>query len=127
MREASSRPWYDLTYLGDPDLSADTAPEASFGWDLDIRPALARLRVPVLLVHGETGRWVPIDQSIALWSAALSQDRAPLTVTRLPGCGHFPTLAADPADLDESGPVSPRYERVLADWLSSVPGAGQRP
>jgi pimeloyl-ACP methyl ester carboxylesterase len=120
MREASSRTWYGLTYLGDPDQAGDETLEASFGWDLDIRPALSQLRVPVLLVYGQTDRWVPIEPSIAVWRAAVNQERAPLSVARLPGCGHFPTLPADPADLHEAGPVSPLYERVLADWLTTV-------
>lgn len=120
MREASSQPWYGLTYLGDPGQADDQALEATFGWDLDIRPAVSQLQVPVLLFYGQTDRWVPIEPSIAVWQAALNQERAPLSVSRLPGCGHFPTLPADPADLDEAGPVSPLYEQVLASWLAAV-------
>lgn len=120
MREASSQPWYGLTYLGDPGQADDQTLEATFGWDLDIRPAVSQLQVPVLLFYGETDRWVPIEPSIAVWQAALNHECAPLSVSRLPGCGHFPTLPADPADLDEAGPVSPLYERVLAGWLTAV-------
>jgi uncharacterized protein len=122
MREARAQPWYGLTYLGDPDVATDDALEnaASFDWDLDITPTLSQLRIPVLLFYGETDRWVPIQPSIKVWQTALNQRRAPLSVSRLPGCGHFPTLAADPADLDEAGPISPLYEQLLADWLHTV-------
>jgi hypothetical protein len=61
-----------------------------------------------------------IQPSIKVWQTALNQRRTPLSVSRLPGCGHFPTLAADSADLDEAGPISPLYEQLLADWLSMV-------
>lgn len=107
MREAKTSPWYGLTYLGDPDLATGQALQdaASFEWDLDITLTLRQLRIPVLLLYGETDRWVPVEPSIAAWRAALTQASAPLKVTRLPGCGHFPTLPADPADLDETGPV----------------------
>jgi pimeloyl-ACP methyl ester carboxylesterase len=98
--------------------------EASFEWDLDISPTLSQLRIPVLLIYGETDRWVPIEPSIEIWRTALDRRQAHLSVPRLPGCGHFPTLAADPADLDEAGPISPAYEQLLADWLrdAALPG-----
>jgi alpha-beta hydrolase superfamily lysophospholipase len=123
LREARAEPWYDLTYLPDPDSAADAsvlADAASFEVDLDISPTLSELEIPVLLVYGETDRWVPIDSSIEVWRTALDRRDAQLSVCRLPGSAHFPTLAADPADLDEAGPVSPAYERALAAWLRIV-------
>ena len=69
----------------------------------------------MLLFYGEPGRWVPIEPSIEVWQTTLDQRQACLSVSRLPGCGHFPTLAADPADFDEAGPISPAYDRLLAD------------
>jgi len=123
LREARAQPWYGLTYLPHPGSVADEdllEDEASFEWDLDISPVLSQLRIPVLLVYGETDRWVPIKPSIEVWRTAL--DRGPVrpSVSRLPGCGHFPTLAADSADLDEAGPISPAYEQLLADWFRAV-------
>jgi uncharacterized protein len=123
LREARAEPWYDLTYLPDPDSAADAsvlADAASFEVDLDISLTLSELEIPVLLVYGETDRWVPIDSSIEVWRTALDRRDAQLSVCRLPGSAHFPTLAADPADLDEAGPVSPAYERALAAWLRIV-------
>jgi uncharacterized protein len=127
IRETAAEPWYTLTYLPRPDQAAGSVleDEASFEWDLDISGTLAQLQIPVLLVHGETDRWVPVESSIGLWRTALGQYRARLTVEQLPGCGHFPTLAADPADLDEAGPISPVYEQLLADWLRAVLAPGQ--
>src|SRR5215813_8393795 len=127
LREATAQPWYRLTYLPDPDSVADEdvlKDEASFEWDLEISPTLSQLRIPVLLIYGETDRWVPIEPSIEVWRTALDRGHERLSVSRLPGCGHFPTLAADPADLDEAGPVSPAYEQVLADWLRAVAWPG---
>jgi pimeloyl-ACP methyl ester carboxylesterase len=121
MRETKAQPWYGLTYLGDPGLATDQALEdaAAFEWDSDITLTLRQLRIPVLLFYGATDRWVPVEPSIAAWRAALSQGRAPLRVSRLPGCGHFPTLAADPADLDEAG----RYHRSTSSpWQTGSAG-----
>ncbi len=123
IREASAEPWYALTYLPGPGPGSGESTledEAAFEWDLDISPALAQLRIPVLLVYGETDRWVPIEPSTEAWRTALDQGQASLSIERLPGCGHFPTLAADPADLDEAGPISPAYEQLLSDWLRTV-------
>jgi uncharacterized protein len=123
IQEASTEPWYALTYLPDPASgNEETAlqDEAAFEWDLDVTSALAQLRIPVLLFHGETDRWVPIETSIQAWRTALNQRRERLSLARLPGCGHFPTLAADASDLDEAGPISPAYEQLLADWLRPI-------
>ena len=123
LQEARTQPWYGLTYLPDPDSAADEdvlEDEASFEWDLDISPTLSQLRIPVLLIYGDTDRWVPIEPSIEVWCTALDRGHVRLNVSRLPGCGHFPTLAADPADLDEAGPISPAYEQFLTDWLRAV-------
>jgi uncharacterized protein len=93
---------------------------AAFEWDLDISPVLSQLRIPVLVVYGETDRWIPIEPSIRAWRTALDHGQTGLCIERLPGCGHFPTLAADPADLDEADPVSPAYEQLLSGWLRTV-------
>lgn len=123
IREASTEPWYPLTYLPDPASGNEESAlqdEVAFEWDLDVTPALAQLRIPVLLFHGENDRWVPIEESIQAWRAALDQQGARLTLKRLPGCGHFPTLPVDPADRDEAGPISPAYEQLLGDWLRPI-------
>jgi dipeptidyl aminopeptidase/acylaminoacyl peptidase len=130
IREASTEPWYALTYLPDPasgNKESALEDEAAFEWDLDVASALAQLRIPVLLFHGETDRWVPIEESIQVWRTALDQHGARLTLARLPGCGHFPTLAADPSDPDEAGPISPAYEQLLADWLRPICMIGGQP
>jgi pimeloyl-ACP methyl ester carboxylesterase len=123
LREARAQPWYGLTYLPDPESAADEnmlEDEASFEWDLDISTTLSELRIPVLLIHGETDRWIPIESSIQAWRTTLGRGHARLSVSRLPGCGHFPTLATDRADIHETGPISPAYEQFLADWLRTV-------
>jgi pimeloyl-ACP methyl ester carboxylesterase len=123
LREARAQPWYGLTYLPDPGSVADEdllEDEFSFEWDLDISPTLSHLRIPVLLIYGETDRWIPIEPSVEVWRGALDRGHVRLSVSRLPGCGHFPTLAADPADLGEAGPISPAYEQLLEDWLRTV-------
>lgn len=123
IQEACTEPWYALTYLPDPhrgDQETALQDEAAFEWDLDITSALAQLRIPVLLVHGETDRWVPIEPSIQVWRTAMDQEGTRFSLVRLAGCGHFPTLATDPDDPDEAGPITPAYEQILTEWLRAI-------
>jgi len=115
LEAARAEPWFDLAYLPAPDDLTDFA----FEFDLDIRPTLRRLRIPALLVYGETDRWVPIEESIGIWRESYGAPTR-LTVARIPGAGHFPTLPDDPNDLDEVGPVSAVYEDALIRWLYQV-------
>lgn len=115
IEEARSEPWFELAHL--PDFAeARRASTWARIMDFDVTPALRRLRLPVLLIFGERDRWVPIEESLAVWRAELGSN-ADLTVFRVPGGGHSPTLASDPRDLQERGPVSPEYERALVTWL----------
>jgi uncharacterized protein len=111
---AVGEPWFGLVFVpSDASLvDASWAEEMEF----DIRPALRRLELPVLLFFGEHDRWIPVAESADVWRAELGPD-ADLTVVSLPGTGHAATFAANPADWLEHGPVSPDYERTLLAWL----------
>jgi hypothetical protein len=111
---AVEEPWFRLAFVPpDASLIDDSwADEMEF----DIRPALRRLSLPVLLFFGEHDRWIPVAESADVWRSALGAD-ADLTVVSLPGTGHAATLATDPDDWLEHGQVSPDYERRLVSWL----------
>jgi len=111
---AASEEWFRLAFVP-PEASlidASWAEEMEF----DIRPALRRLELPVLLFFGEHDRWIPVAESADAWRAELGPG-ADLTVVSLPGTGHAATFASDPSDWLEHGPVSPDYERALLAWL----------
>jgi pimeloyl-ACP methyl ester carboxylesterase len=111
---AVDEPWFGLAFVP-PDASlvdASWAEEMEF----DIRPALRRLELPVLLFFGEHDRWIPVAESADVWRAELGPD-ADLTVVSLPGTGHAATFAADPSDWLEHGTISPDYEQALLAWL----------
>lgn len=111
---AANEEWFRLAFVP-PDASlidASWAEEMEF----DIRPALRKLELPVLLFFGEHDRWIPVAESADAWRAELGPG-ADLTVVSLPGTGHAATFSADPADWLEHGPVSADYERALLGWL----------
>jgi pimeloyl-ACP methyl ester carboxylesterase len=113
---AVAEPWFRLAFV--PPEAALIDPSWREEMEFDIRPALRRLDLPVLLFFGEHDRWIPVAESADVWRAELGPE-ADLTVVSLPGTGHAATLAADPNDWLEAGPVSPDYERTLLAWLGA--------
>lgn len=110
---AARRPWFPHAHL------PHTLPEPGTWQDMDFDPGaiLARLTCPVLAFYGETDEWMPIAESVAAWLAAEDQGKlADLTVVRLPGADHVPTLGGRP----ESAAVSALYTETLTRWVSSV-------
>ncbi len=111
-------PWFPMAYLGD--LSEDLRTVDRHWSHFDVRPALERIRVPVLLFFGDRDRWVDPVRSPEIWKATLTH--ADVTAVPLSGAGHMPTLALDPDSLDaeESGPTHPEYIAQLRNWSLSV-------
>jgi proline iminopeptidase len=74
---------------------------SSLGDDFDLRPALGRLELPALVIHGD-------DDPIPLATAATTADalRAPLRV--LPACGHVPYVEAPETFVAALDPFLPR-------------------
>jgi pimeloyl-ACP methyl ester carboxylesterase len=82
--------------------------------DLDTEALFSQVRVPVLLFYGEDDEWQPIDLSIATWErAARRADNRDVTVVRLNGTAHAPTLGGR----QDVAAVAPDYERRLVMWL----------
>jgi pimeloyl-ACP methyl ester carboxylesterase len=111
---ARNEEWFQFAFVP-PDASVIDGSWAE-EMEFDIRPALRKLDLPVLLFFGEHDRWIPVAESADAWRMELGP-RADLTVVSLPGTGHAATFAADPADWLEHGPVSADYERALLAWL----------
>lgn len=107
---AAERPWFPLAYLGaelpDPGSWADM--------DFEPEPVFAGVRCPVLAFYGQTDEWMPIDDSVAAWQrAGRASANTDITVVRLPGCDHMPTLDGR-QDIDG---ISPDYTATLLIWL----------
>lgn len=81
--------------------------------DLDPEKIFAHVRVPTLLFYGEDDEWAPIDESIAAWERAARTANNDVTVVRLSGTTHFPTLGGG----ERVDAVAPEYERTLVAWL----------
>ena len=106
-------PWRADAYLPSDLGEADPWTDMDF----DPEPVFAGVKVPVLLFYGEDDEWQPIDDSVAAWRrAADSAGNRDLTIVRLAGTSHAPTLGG----LKDIDKVAPEYERTLVSWLARV-------
>ncbi len=70
----------------------------------------------MLAFYGETDEWMPIEESIDAWhEAQAAGGPADLTVVRLDGADHLPTLGGQP----DPAAVSPAYAETLTGWVSA--------
>ncbi len=107
---AAGRPWFGLCYLS-PELPE---PGAWADLDYDPRPVLANVSCPVLAFYGETDEWMPIEESVAAWRRAEAEGSIDdLTVVRLAGADHLPTIGGEP----DPAMISPGYATTMIDWI----------
>lgn len=107
-----------------PDLAAAQAGPVASPWfrtiaAYDPRPALARLRVPLLALNGSTDTQVPAAANLAAIRAA-TRDNRDVTIVELPGLNHlFQTSAsgspADYAKIEET--FSPTALTLISAWI----------
>ena len=106
----ADRPWFPLAYVPRTLDSAADWQDMNF----DPAPILASVHCPVLLFYGEEDEWTPIEPSIAAWQhAATAAGNAELTVVRLAGADHAPTLGGD----HDRSAISVEYTQALTEWL----------
>ena len=108
----AERPWFPLVYIPRelPDVGVWT------DMDFDPQPVFAKVGCPVLAFYGETDAWMPIEESINAWRRAGEQSRNnDITVVRLAGCDHKPTLD-EGSDADA---ISPTYTLAMSEWLQT--------
>ena len=94
-----------------------------FWWSYDPRAVLRRVRAPVLVLHGETDRQVPIAQAEELASLLRASGNPDVTLRRFPGVNHL--FLEDPSG-HWNGYATLPSKRVpgvvrgaLADWFAS--------
>jgi len=92
-----------------------------FFYDYDPRPALHKVRVPVLAVNGELDTQVPAEQNLPAIEQALREGKNPdVTVHRMPGLNHLFQTAktgspTEYATIDET--MSPAVLDLVTQWI----------
>ncbi|MEH1125604.1 alpha/beta hydrolase [Micromonospora sp. CPCC 206061] len=104
----ADRPWFPLAYVP---RDLHSYPGTWDDMDYDPEPVIRQVRCPTLLFYGESDEWTPAEDSIAVWRRAAGTDN--LTIHRLAGCTHQPTL--DATNTLES--ISSNYTSTLLTWV----------
>ncbi len=109
IRARVDSPWYRSLLLFDPS------------------EAMPRTKQPVLVVHGELDKQVPLHHAKTLMELANARKKAPAaTLVLLPGLNHLlvPATTGDIAEYAslQDKRISPEVARSIADWLAA-PGS----
>lgn len=111
LEQALYRAWYNKTLLTEEVIEGYKYPLKARNWDRglfwvmkyggfpDISGELRRVRVPVLVVHGEYDELVPLQSSQELYRALANYTKVSLRV--VPGVGHLPHEEAPAETLRE--------------------------
>ncbi len=91
----------------------------------DPAAAMKRVRQPLLIVHGELDRQVPIANAELLNGFAMQRKNGTAALVLVPGINHL-LVPARTGAIAEYGSlagakVSPEVGRVIADWLKQLP------
>ncbi len=91
----------------------------------DPAAAMKRVRQPLLIVHGELDRQVPIANAELLNGFAMQRKNGTASLVLVPGINHL-LVPAKTGAIAEYGSlagakVSPEVGRVIADWLKQLP------
>jgi pimeloyl-ACP methyl ester carboxylesterase len=105
-------PWFEPAFLsGDTVLPEDVRNE-KWSLEMDHEPLAAwrKVRQPALFLYGGQDIWVPVEESMRLFSGVAVNSRFHI----FPGLDHM----MKPFDLDDESFVSPEYVVTLLDWLT---------
>jgi uncharacterized protein len=117
----------DLAAVGGMDafitqqMKSFSNPWARFFLDYDPRPALRKVRVPVLALNGELDKQVLADQNLPAIEQALREGKNPdVTIRRMPGLNHlFQTAKTgstmEYAQIEET--MSPAVLDLVTHWI----------
>jgi pimeloyl-ACP methyl ester carboxylesterase len=100
--------WFSLAYVP----RALPQPGAWGDMDFDPEPIFAEVRCPTLLFYGEDDEWTPAEESIYVWRRAA---RGEVTVARLAGATHHPTLNGG----RDIATISPMYTQTIMVWVEA--------
>ena len=99
------------------DLPAEPSARSQTFWLFDPRPDLERVRVPILLIHGDRDAYVPVEESRAILRKALAD--APAEFQLLPRAAHGLWLGETDSGREamHSPGLHPDYWPLLLKWL----------
>jgi pimeloyl-ACP methyl ester carboxylesterase len=123
LRKAESKPWFQFAYLPKASqLTIDPEHDANRKrLDDDPLAAVLRVKVPLLLLYGDSDPWIPVAKSLERVEA-LARQFPTIEYKVVANATHemmFPTrdtMSVDPNAI----PQTPAYFMILGSWLSRV-------
>lgn len=107
MRKQADTPWFQSLLAFDP------------------APVMKKVKQPLLIVHGELDKQVPIGNAELLNGLATQRKKGVATLALVPGINHL-LVPATTGEVSEYGrltdaKVSPEVARTIVDWLKQLP------
>lgn len=107
MRKQADTPWFRSLLAFDP------------------APVMKKVKQPLLIVHGELDKQVPIGNAELLNGLATQRKRGTATLALVPGVNHL-LVPAKTGEVGEYGSlgdvrVSPEVARTIVEWLKQLP------
>ena len=104
---------------------ADTAWFRSFlQWEPT--PVLKKVDQPLLILHGELDKQVPLQNAELLNGLAAQRKKGPATLVLVPGINHLlvPAKTGEVAEYAslQAAKVSPEVAKQIVEWLGKLPG-----
>jgi pimeloyl-ACP methyl ester carboxylesterase len=121
LRNAESKPWFQLAYLPRASQLTTDPEHAASRRRLDDDPlaAIQRVKVPLLLLYGDSDPWIPVAKSLERVKSLAHQfpNIEYKVVTNATHEMMLPTR--DPMSVDPNAkPQAPEYFMILGSWLS---------
>lgn len=110
--------WYKRAYLPEGGLVPQDVRTDKWFYEFDYDPLAvwAQVRQPALFLYAETDRWVPVEESIRLYTEH-TRHLPEASFVRIPGADH---LMVNLASGEESWDISSEYQQVLVEWLKKM-------
>jgi uncharacterized protein len=125
LRNAERKPWFDLVYLPRAANLTSDPEHNSYRKEMDDDPTvtLRAVRVPLLVLYGDSDPWIPVAKSIARLRS-IGDRMTNLTYAVVVNANHemmFPmneTMQVDEKTVRNNAPQAPEYFMLLGSWLS---------
>jgi len=111
------KPWFQDVYLPWRGNLPEDVKITKWIHEMDFNPLeyFETVTVPILLLYGETDRWVPPNRSIKVWEKALNKVRnTQFEIHRIKKSGHMMILNEDNNPTQEI--ISVEYSKILTVW-----------
>ena len=113
------KPWFSDVYLPWRGNLPEDVAVTKWIHEMDFNPQkyFEKVNIPVALFYGETDRWVPIDESIAVWKTVFRKNgHSNFRIHRIKTAGHMMIENEDKNPTQEI--ISDQYTSLLKKWVT---------